>query len=994
MSLEDNIRIYRISLTRFIKPPLKASPHYTWLYIFIMLFVIFIPVENLNALTPVIIDENTQSINLGRYMEILEDPAGNLTIDDVIKPEMQNKWFRSEWDVPNFGFTRSAYWLRLSFKNAGVYDKYRLELSWHLLDEVKFYYLNKDNSFLQVSKGNNISAESEENVSRSFLFDIPFFDKSQTVYIQVKSDYTIQLPLKMWIIDRYLKHEKNEIYIMGGFVGILIVMILYNLFLYISIRDRSYFFYSFYIFSMLIYNLLYSGAGREFLGITSPVITRIGFPVSETIAAITAVLFVINFLNTGKVQPLIHNIFIIIIFLSILNLILPFTGFGFFSVVIQNALVIIGSILIILLSTRLSIVSRPARILLISWTILLSGSIIIILKNYGFIQSNSFTDNYFSLATVLETVLLSFALADRINIMKQEKECAQSEALRIQKEATETLEQRVSERTHELAAANEKLREMDRVKTDFFANISHELRTPLTLLLAPVEDALSGKDLNRETLEMINRNSLNLLSLINDLLDVSRITAGKMTLTVSETDLSGLVKKFCGEIEYTAKHRGIELTCSAGVPVITFIDREKMQHVISNFFSNSLKFTAAGGRIDVSVKNESGRAVLVFSDTGCGIPADKLATIFDRFTQADTSSARHYEGTGIGLSIVKELVMLHDGEVSVESWYSAEYPEAHGTVFTVKFPAGREHFAGRADVTFTDNAIKEIARLPHVRGIDPVRRPVDEPSPEVSEDGASAILIVEDNADLRRMLVNILHGRYVVYEAADGNSALRVLEEKEEIDLVLSDIMMPGMDGHELLRRIRSDERFDSLPVIFLTARADNFMKAEGLDLGATDYVTKPFNSGELLLRIRNQVDLKRLRNSTMRNYNTIMDKLKSANKRSVTGENAAKIDTICDFIRENYMYELSREDLAENIGMKPDTFGRLFNQHTGRILNEYIHEIRIKEAVRRLTETDDTVTRISLDVGFDNIRTFNRAFKKYTSMSPVEYRENTVLRN
>lgn len=992
--MKNKIRIYTIYLSRFINPPHKAKPHYTWLYAFIMLFLIFIHGENLNALTPVIIDESTQSINLGRYMEILEDPAGNLTIDDVTGPEMKNKWFRSDWDVPNFGFTRSAYWLRLSLNNAGVCDKYRLELSWHLLDEVKLYYLNKDNSFFKLIKGNNIPGNPEENVSRSFIFDIPFFDKSQYVYIRVKSYYTIQLPVKIWMIDRYSIHEKNEIFIMGGFVGILIVMILYNLFLFISIRDKSYFFYIFYISSQLSYNLIYSGVGAEFFRMHYPAFTIIGFPVSETFIAISALLFVINFLNTAKVEPVVHRIFIIIIFLSILNLIPPFVGFGSVSVVIQNSFVIIASILIIIVSARLSFVSRPARIFFISWTILLSGTIIVILKNYGLIQSNSFTNNCFYLATVLETVLLSFALADRINVIKMEKDKAQNEVLRIQNEATEILELKVSERTSDLAAANEKLMELDRVKTDFFANISHELRTPLTLILTPIGDALSGRNLSRENLEMMHRNSLNLLSLINDLLDISRITAGKMKLNVSETDISELIKGFCSEIVSTVKIKGIELLCISEEPAIVFVDREKIQHVISNFFSNSLKFTAAGGRINISVKNENNWCIIEFSDTGCGIPADNVSAIFDRFTQTDTSYTRHYEGTGIGLSIVKEFVELHEGEVSVKSRHSGEYPDNHGTVFTVKLPRGREHFAERIDVAFTDEDCECGGSLPHIRGIEIIQETREVAEAGVYEDDTSAILVVEDNADLRRLLVNMLHGRYIVYEAANGNDAVRILEDIEEIDLVLSDIMMPGMDGHELIRRIRSDVRFESLPVIFLTARADSFMKIEGLDLGATDYVTKPFNHGELLLRIRNQVELKRLHNSVMRNYNRLIEKLKSVNKRNINSENASTIDSICEFIKENYMEELSRENLAETLGIKPDTFGRLFNQHTGKTLNEYINEIRISEARQKLEDTNHTVTRISIDVGFDNIRTFNRVFKKITSMSPVEYREKTLLRN
>ena len=972
----------------------NLHPNSSYLLICLMLCMIFVPAKKLCALTPVIIDDSTESVNLGRYMEILEDQDCSLTIDDVIKPELQNRWVRSEWDIPNFGFTRSAYWVRLSLKNNGSYERYRLELSWHLIDTVKLYYLDKNNSFSGITKGYNIPVARQENVSRSFLFDIPFFNKDQSVYMRVKSDYCIQLPLKIWKIEEYQKQEKNEIYIMGAFVGILIVMILYNLFLYISIRDRSYFYYSLYISSMLGYNLLYSGAGAEFFMMTNPALTRIGFPLSETIASITAVLFVMNFLNTRKNQPLINKLFIIIITISILNLIPPFAGYGLVSVVIQNAVVISGSILIIISSAIRSIVSRPAKILLISWTFLLSGSAIVILKNYGFIKSNDFTNNYFSLATILETVLLSFALAYRINIMKQEKDEAQHEALMIQKQATETLELKVSERTTELAAANEKLRELDRVKTDFFSNISHELRTPLTLILAPVEDALSGGNMDRESLEMIKRNGRNLLSLINDLLDVSRITAGKMRLNISETDLSELVKEFCGQMESPAKLRGIKLEYACAGPVRVFIDRERIQHVISNFFSNSFKFTPPGGSIKVIVKNEDGLPVMQFSDTGCGIPADKVAAIFDRFSQADTSTTRHYEGTGIGLSIVKELVELHGAEVSVASRYSEEDPDDHGTVFTVKFRPGNDHLTGRTDVIFVPESEKYKGMIPHVRGIDQAQNTSGRIKSEVTDNDKPSILVVEDSADLRTMLVNMLNGSYIVYEAADGHEALKLLDDTGEFDLVLSDIMMPGIDGYELLRRIRNNERFRDLPFIFLTARADDFMKLEGLDLGATDYITKPFNSGELMLRIRNQVELGRLRNAAVRNYNSLMEKLKSVHKKKLTSDHASLLDTTCAFIRENYMQELSREDLAVSAGMNPDTFGRLFYQHTGKTLNEYINELRISEAMCRLKETDNTVIRISIDVGFDNIRTFNRVFKKYTSLSPVEYREQAGIRN
>ncbi len=259
---------------------------------------------------------------------------------------------------------------------------------------------------------------------------------------------------------------------------------------------------------------------------------------------------------------------------------------------------------------------------------------------------------------------------------------------------------------------------------------------------------------------------------------------------------------------------------------------------------------------------------------------------------------------------------------------------------------------------------------------------------------APAILVVEDNSDLRSLLVNMLSAGYIVHEASNGIEAVKILESTDEIDLVLSDIMMPGMDGHELLQWIRSNRRLEGLPVLLLTARADLFMRIEGLDLGATDYVTKPFNSDELLLRIKNQMELKLLRNKVVRNYNSLMEKLKGVKPKNLSNESASKMETVCEFIKEHYMDELTRELLADAAGVNVDTFSRLFNQHTGKSLNEYICELRIAEAMNRLTETENTITRISIDVGFDNIRTFNRVFKKIRGITPGEFRETSILSN
>lgn len=589
------------------------------------------------------------------------------------------------------------------------------------------------------------------------------------------------------------------------------------------------------------------------------------------------------------------------------------------------------------------------------------------------------------------TIILAKLIADSFNSVENLSEKL-GESVRQIDEYSKTLEIKVFERTSELDEANRKLLELDRAKTDFFANISHELRTPLTLILAPVEEAISGRALDGDTLEMIRRNGRNLLSLINDLLDIARITAGGVSITVSMRDISADIREFCGMIEPAAELKGINLECvTPGYPVNAYIDTGLCARIMSNLFSNSFRFTESGGEIRVSLEVEDNCAVIRFSDTGHGIPSNMIEKVFDRFVQAGPAPSGRHQGTGIGLSIVKDILNLHSGEITVESRYIDDSPSDHGTTFTIRLQLGKKHLEGRKDVIFDEMKSIPVVELPCT--IEPDNTG-DQKVPDSGHlhDERLSVLIVEDNRDMRNMLTGILRGKYNIFQASNGFEALSILDTAEQIDLVLSDIMMPEIDGHELLRRIRGDEKFEGLPVIFLTARADGFMKIEGLELGAVDYITKPFNPDELTLRIKNQLEMKSLRNSISRNFNSLLQKLKDAASRPVNSGSAEKIEAICAFIRDNFTQELERSELAKAAGLNPDTLSRLFNAHTGVSLSDYICSVRIDEAKRRLIATDETVTRICIDTGFDSIRTFNRVFKKDAGMSPVEFRERFKL--
>jgi len=551
------------------------------------------------------------------------------------------------------------------------------------------------------------------------------------------------------------------------------------------------------------------------------------------------------------------------------------------------------------------------------------------------------------------------------------------------------LQKKVEAATFEIKIMKDRAEAANITRNRFLDNISHELRTPLTLILAPVEEAITSGTIEKDMLGIIRRNGRILLTLINNLLDLSKMTADRMKLNVSETDMAAEIKLYCDEMESTAARKSIEIKCTVPEgPVTAFIDRGKFSHVLSNFFSNSLRF-AEKGRITVEINRGIKNVILTFSDTGTGIPASMTDTIFDRFTQADSVNEKNYDGTGIGLAIVKGIIKMHSGTVTVTSRYIDDYPDNHGTAFTVTIPSGKEHLIDRKDVVFIDNA--EIGISSFINDND-VEYPAGNPSKGTVtvDDEKPAILVVEDNRDMQKCLREILSDRYNIFTAYNGVEALQVLDRNDSIDLILSDVLMPGMNGQKLMERIHADERFAGLPVLFLTAVADISMKNKNLELGAVDYLIKPFDPDELRLRVKNQIQLRVMRNYLLKRNYELSAKLKSfieTRKPSLTKDTKKKMETICSFINEHYTEDLTRELLASSIEMNPDIFSRMFNLYTGRTLPDFINSLRIEQAKKYLLETDITVSRISINTGYENLRTFNRVFKKITGMSPVEYR-------
>lgn len=389
-----------------------------------------------------------------------------------------------------------------------------------------------------------------------------------------------------------------------------------------------------------------------------------------------------------------------------------------------------------------------------------------------------------------------------------------------------------------------KVRDLDQAKTRFFANVSHELRTPLSLIVGPVERLLEDETLGagqRRQLESVRRNGQALLKQVNDLLDVAKLEAGKMEIHYARVDMAGLVRRIAGQFEVPAEQRGLVLDVSAPQTLEAECDPQQIEQIIVNLLSNAVKFTPAGGRVHLRLAEDGGDVVLEVSDTGPGIAAGQQGAIFERFQRApDTGPG----GTGLGLAIVKDLAELHGGSVALVS------APGQGAAFTVRVPRrapGGAHVAAAAAGDGAAVAPAVVAAYDREQDLNPY---------QPHQPGRVTVLIVEDNAELRGFVAEALATSYNVATAADGREGLaRALALRP--DLVVTDLMMPHMGGDQLVRALRSDSALDTMPILLLSARADDALRVALLRVGAQDYLVKPFLPQELAARVANLIAMK-----------------------------------------------------------------------------------------------------------------------------------------
>jgi signal transduction histidine kinase/CheY-like chemotaxis protein len=760
---------------------------------------------------PIILDENSTQIALGNHAYYLEDITGEYSLFDIVELDDSNFELLTEESL-NKGFTYSTYWLKFSIVDNTSDNKtqnWKLENTYPLLDYFDVYIVDESKNIEHVKLGDTYLFNQRPIEHRNFIVPVTLQDNERKdVYVRVTTSSSMQIPIFIWHPDYFFEARSGEQYGLGLYYGMMLVMFFYNFFLWFSIRDSNYLWYIGYLAAFAILQATTSGLGYQYLWPNSPWIESLAPPVSIALVGIFGIAFTRRFLHTRQYHVVADNLLRSVLGLSVVVLVLSFIADT--ATVMALAKIVVVTFLLFILYASVAMLlrgHRQARFFLAAWVSLILGGLFTIGMMLGIFPNTFLMTHASKIGSVLEIILLSFALADRIKVIENEKKVIKFRA------------------QQELERTNKKLQENNRLKDEFLATISHEFRTPLNGILGSLE--LTKQDMNDNTIKMAKGSAYEMLNLVDQVLSYTELQAGNFIIKAAAINLPELLDKINNTMQPLCDDKGIAFSIenNSRNPKIIIADKKRLFQAINPILDNALKFTERGHislSIQVKYTDKQYFLLIKIEDSGIGIAENKRNDILDAFTQGDGSSSRQFSGLGIGLSLVKALCTQLSGSIHVSS------EENYGTLIEISLPIEVPQQMTSANTQeISSNKIKVIKEQ-------------------------ARVLIVEDNHINQVVLKTMLQRLNVECETADhGGKALSMLQQAHvqgaSFDLILMDCQMPVMDGFEATRRIRSGgEPYANIPIIAVTANALSSDKERCLQSGMSDYLSKPFQLDDI----------------------------------------------------------------------------------------------------------------------------------------------------
>lgn len=864
------------------------------------------------------------------------------------------------------------YISKISFKSTSKYPV-DMVLSYGASDLFVEATLVSDGKMLFVKKAGLFFDRSQRDMKEGNLTALSFKlqpGKTYHLYAHIKrhfSHFNASLNVDLTLFPSEFWHfkEQHKILFQGLGFGLMSMLSIFVLFFFFNNPKPEYFFYLCYITTPLLGFLILENVGGVLIFPENSFVREqiVWLPMLGLCSFY--ILFIRHYIDTPKFAPIWDRIASFIVgfgfFLALVIFLIPMEEYPFLFKYFSSIVVLIT--LYAAASSVVFFIREPSKLrayLLLGTCLLFLGYVFHgINLQFELIQLEIMFIPFF--ITFLESLLFAMGLAHKMRLREDEKKSAEDQQLLVQKE-------------------KESLTELSRLKSRFFANISHEFRTPLSLILGPLDQFQhSAIQPNGRELGMMRRNARRLLQLINQVLDLSRMEAQKMRLYGQQSDLVAFLRTCTAVFQSRAVSKSIayEIVLPTA-PIPFFFDPDKLEKIVTNVLSNAFKFTPKGGRVSFSLEipeNESEAfAVLQIQDDGPGISPLEQERVFERFYQVEQGQNRYTEGTGIGLALARELTELHHGRLELESELGV------GAIFRIFLPMGDGHLSENektASVAVERVAIKEPKEGTAIQQQQRATQKED-----FSDSDKPKVLLVEDNLDLQAFIGQQLQSDYLLLQAVNGKEGLE--KAKEHIpDLIISDIMMPEMDGLTLSKQLKSNLLTSHIPIILLTAKVGDAEKMEGLETGAIDYLAKPFDLKELRIRIQNQVQqVQAIRERFSQQVIQLEPEYIE-----VSSLDEIFLRQLTTFINQHLDdSDLSVERIASAMALSRVQVHRKMKGLTGMATSDFLRLYRLKRAKQLISQQYGNMSEVAYATGFSSPAQFSRSFKKEFDLSPSDF--------